>query len=104
MVATFPTEFIVAEKTLEEIHRVLANEGRLIIVLSGSFIGKGIVRSFLEWLYRITGQRPTGKRTSPMAEIPTLLASHGFDYRQFQEPCQRSMALVLVAQKRTGIH
>ena len=103
VVATFPTEFIVADETLCEIHRVLGDDGRLVVVLSGSFVGRGLIKAFLEWLYRITGQRPTGRRSNQMAEIPALFAAHGFDHELIQEPCRRSVALVIVAQKRSGI-
>ena len=103
VVATFPTEFIVADETLHEIYRALENDGRLIVVLSGSFVGRSIVGSFLEWLYRITGQRPTGRRACHLASFPALFAAHGFDFELIQEPCRRSIALVIVAQKRSGI-
>jgi ubiquinone/menaquinone biosynthesis C-methylase UbiE len=102
VVATFPTEFIVAEETLREIHRVLRDEGKLIVVLSGTFVGSGIFRSFLEWLYRITGQRPTGRRANQIAEIPVLFAEQGFDYDLIEETCPKSIVSVIVAEKRSG--
>lgn len=65
VVATFPTNYIFEPKTLAEIKRVLccdAHAGaRLIVVLQGQLIGPGPVKTFIEWLYRLTGQRAASK-------------------------------------------
>src|SRR6185295_2766775 len=39
IVSTFPTNFIFAPETLNEVHRVLQPQGRLVIVPGGSLIG-----------------------------------------------------------------
>jgi len=57
IVATFPTEYIFQPATLAEVYRVLKPSGRLIIVLEGHLRGPWPIRSFMEWLYVITGQR-----------------------------------------------
>ena len=57
VITTFPTAFIIAKETLTEINRILKTDGALIIVSSGTFTGTGIIKSVLEWAYRITGQR-----------------------------------------------
>jgi len=57
VVATFPTEFIVAPRTVREIVRVLAPDGGIAVVASAWLTGGDPLSRFLEWLYRITGQR-----------------------------------------------
>ncbi|MEL7434124.1 MAG: class I SAM-dependent methyltransferase [Chloroflexota bacterium] len=60
IVTTFPTNFIIQPETLTEAHRVLQSDGRLIAVLNGTLTGSGVVTGFIEWLYKITGQRDEG--------------------------------------------
>jgi ubiquinone/menaquinone biosynthesis C-methylase UbiE len=57
VLATFPTEFIAERASLEEIKRVLRQNGRLIIVPQAKLTGDSAVVRFLESLYTITGQR-----------------------------------------------
>jgi ubiquinone/menaquinone biosynthesis C-methylase UbiE len=56
-VATFPTEFILAPATLQEVARVLGTDGRLVIGAWARLSGRSIPARFIRWLYRITGQR-----------------------------------------------
>ena len=56
VITTFPTPFIVESATLNEIHAVLAPEGRLVIVPSGQLTGSGKLHQFIQWLFVITGQ------------------------------------------------
>jgi len=57
VVATFPTPFIVQPDTLAEIARVLRPAGRLVIVAGARLTGRDPLSRFVEWLYRLTGQR-----------------------------------------------
>lgn len=92
VIATFPSDFIVDPETLNEIHRVLVPGGRLIIVYGAVLTGGGAVRTFLEWLYKITGQREAGS-----ADMAAYFEPFGFAVRIIQELCPRSTAQLIVA-------
>jgi ubiquinone/menaquinone biosynthesis C-methylase UbiE len=57
VISTFPTDYIIQPDTINEIYRVLYNQGKLIIVLSAMFSVTNPVTQFIEWLYTLTGQR-----------------------------------------------
>ena len=57
IVATFPTEYIIHPHTLAEINRVLPVNGKIVVVATAIITEKSLTAHFLEWLYRITGQR-----------------------------------------------
>jgi ubiquinone/menaquinone biosynthesis C-methylase UbiE len=57
VVSTFPTDYIADRATLREVQRVTNERGRLIVVVGAQLIGRAPSKKFIEWLYRITGQR-----------------------------------------------
>jgi ubiquinone/menaquinone biosynthesis C-methylase UbiE len=57
VIATFPTNYIFKDDTLAEIHRVLAANGRLVVVFEGQLRGPWPLRPLIDWLYAITNQR-----------------------------------------------
>jgi len=59
VVSTFPTDYIADRATLREVQRVTNEKGRLIVVVGAQLIGRTPSKVFIEWLYRITGQRDT---------------------------------------------
>ena len=67
LVATFPTEFIIAPRTVREVMRVLGPTGRLVIVAGSRLAGDDPVSRFLEWLYKVTGQREPLPRVDELA-------------------------------------
>ncbi|MEO8608541.1 MAG: class I SAM-dependent methyltransferase [Chloroflexota bacterium] len=95
VVSTFPTNFIVQPKTLREVHRILQPKGQFIIVPNGVLTGGGVSGAGIEWLYRVTGQREDST-----ASFKDFFTPYGFDAEMFTEPCPRSIAYVIVAQKR----
>lgn len=54
---TFPTEFIAHEEVMTSVHRILSRNGRFIVVPEGHLTGGGVLVTFVNWLYEITGQR-----------------------------------------------
>ena len=95
VVSTFPTDFIVQTETLREVYRILQPHGQFIIVPNGVLTGGGVSGAGIEWLYRVTGQRD--ESTSSFKDFFT---PYGFEAEMFAEPCPRSIAHVIVAQKR----
>jgi ubiquinone/menaquinone biosynthesis C-methylase UbiE len=94
IVSTFPTDFIIQSTTIHEMYRVLKPGGRVVIVPNGVFTGGGIVRSFLEWLYHITGQR-----NDTQMNASDVFRGYGFAVQAYEEACPRSVAQVVVLQK-----
>jgi ubiquinone/menaquinone biosynthesis C-methylase UbiE len=58
VVATFPTDYIVAPETVSEIKRVLACGGELVVLPGAWITGKRIQDRLAAGLFRITGQAP----------------------------------------------
>lgn len=92
VLSTFPTPFIAEPATLQEIHRVLKPNARLVIVPSGVLTGGGILKDALETAYQVTGQRENW-----MPELETLFATAGFKIEVLAQACPYSVAYVLVA-------
>ena len=94
VVSTFPTEFIVEPATLSELHRVLAADGRLVVVVNGLLTQRGAVEEALEFAYRATGQRGPWP-----GDIEGRFARAGFAIRVVEHPLERSVVSLLVATK-----
>lgn len=56
IVATFPTEYIIEENTINEIHRVLKQNGALLIIPEARFTGSNFIYKAAAWLFKVTGQ------------------------------------------------
>lgn len=58
VVATFPSEFIVAKDTLSEIHRVLSPGGEVFILPAAWIVGNSPLDRMAAWLFKVTSQAP----------------------------------------------
>lgn len=102
VVATFPTDYMLEARTLSEIYRVLkspiANEanppGRLVVVAEGQLHGPWPFRPFIDWLYRITGQRDL-----PLDQPLAMLVAHNFNARWEMVEHEVTTARLLIADK-----
>lgn len=104
VLATFPTEYIVDPATLAAVARVLRANGRFVIVPEGHLTGRGPLRSFIAWLFTITGQRPSVAQPVWSVEAvwqPYLarFSAAGFQVRFRQINLARSQVTVIVAAK-----
>lgn len=95
VVSTFPTEFIIAPATVQEVYRVLQPGGRFVVVANGLLTGGGAVRALLEWAYRVTGQRGPWPG-DPLAVFHTA----GFHLEQVEVRLQRSVVQLFIATKQ----
>ncbi len=101
VVATFPTDYMLARDTMAEIHRVLrtaAGEepaGRLVVVFEGQLRGPWPLRPLLDWLYDLTGQR-----SLPPAKPLRLLNAGGFAARWEMVEREGASARLLIAEKQ----
>lgn len=100
VVVTFPTPFIFERETLLEVHRVLARDGVLVAVVSGTFTGGGVIKMVLEFAYRITGQRAPEDAAKQLPErLQTVFKECGFQAEYARKICPRSEAHLIVARK-----
>jgi ubiquinone/menaquinone biosynthesis C-methylase UbiE len=100
IVATFPTDYILEDKTLAEIHRVLRSttpdsSSRLVVVAEGQLRGLWPIRPFIDWLYKVTGQRDT-----PLEKPMVPLTKHNFAARWELVEHQGVAARLIIAEKR----
>ena len=93
-VSTFPTEYIANPRTLAEVVRVTNAHGRLIIVVGAQFGQHTPGTRFVDWLYRITGQR------EPSVEAePDLFEQLNLSARVETEVVGASTVTIVVAEK-----
>ena len=67
LVATFPSEYIMAPATLAEARRVLRPGGRLVVVLAAQFTDDGLYQRAVALAYRLTLQRSPRSTASKAA-------------------------------------
>ena len=106
VLATFPTEYIAAEETLREAHRVLRENGCLVILPQARLTGDALPVRLLEGLYRITGQRVIPQAADDPAAVLPLAATArrrfqecGFELRMEQVDLPGSEVTILILNK-----
>ncbi|MCA9971863.1 MAG: methyltransferase domain-containing protein [Anaerolineales bacterium] len=96
VLATFPTDYIVDPATLAEVHRVLGENGRLVIVPEGHLTGRGAVGRVIAWLFVITGQRADPDAGAAWGQ---RFAAAGFGVAVTAVALPGSVATVVVCEK-----
>ncbi len=97
VVVTFPTPFIFEAATLAAIGRVLQPNGRLVFVLSGGLHGNGLLKTIIDWLYRITGQSESEIVAEQMSQLQTQFADQNWQLEIERISFERSYTAVLIA-------
>ncbi len=94
IVTTFPTEYIVDPRTLEETYRVLSPGGRLVILPVAWITGGAWYDRLATWLFKITGQAPEWQEqfTQPFKQA-------GFIVQIIQHEIRSSKVLIILASK-----
>lgn len=110
--ATFPTDFIAEAETLAAVFRVLRPGGQFVIVPEGHLTGRGPLRRFIGWLFRITGQRwpdePDAAGTPWLAAAPMWpplekrFQAAGFTVRLVEIRLEGSSVSIIIAEKPAG--
>jgi ubiquinone/menaquinone biosynthesis C-methylase UbiE len=101
IVATFPTDYMLAPDTMAEVYRILqpANEtrssGRLVVVFEGHLRGPWPIRPLINWLYEITDQRSLSP-AKPLHQLNT----GGFTARWELVERDGAVARLLIAEKQ----
>ncbi len=108
VLATFPTDYIIEPETIASVYRVLKVDGRFIIVPEGHLTGRGALYRFIDWLFRITGQRDgtfmvdeagLWPDTAVWTPFRQLYTEAGFTMEVKQIRLKRSIVTVIIAQK-----
>ena len=96
VLATFPTEYVVDVRTLTAVSHVLGQHGRFLIIPEGHLTTTDPLTGFIEWLFRITGQREGGDWEPYLARFRAA----GFGVTVQQIDFERSAVTVIVCEKR----
>jgi ubiquinone/menaquinone biosynthesis C-methylase UbiE len=95
VVSTFPTEYIFDPRTLSEARRCLVEGGRLIVLPVAMPKNR-----FLEWLYRITGESPSGSEQAVKRKLVEPFKRAGFESRIDIVDVQSGRLFILVARSK----
>ncbi len=107
VLATFPTDYVLDPETLAAVWRVLAENGRFIVIPEGHHTGHGVIHKFISFLFRITGQtagsqtRDDAFWTNPDLWLPfqTRFAEAGFTFRTEHKKLPKSGVTILIGEK-----
>lgn len=97
VVATFPAEFIFYPRTLQELRRVLAPSGKLIILPMAWITSMRPLIRLTTWLFRVSGEAP-GMPRPVSAALRDQFVCAGFEIRSKIVVRKDSQVLVLVAE------
>lgn len=96
IVATFPTEYITDAETLAEVKRCLCPGGRLVVLPVA--LPKN---SFLDWLFKVTHQRPTDALEIVQAKLKEPFLAAGFETKIKTIDVKTGVLLIVLARKST---
>ncbi len=99
VIATFPAEYIFDPETLTEAQRVLAKEGRFVILPGAVITGRGGLDRVMAWLFRITGQTPPNLSEILHERSKAPFAKAGFQVKIHEIDVKSSLVFILLATK-----
>ena len=94
LVSTFPAEYILEPRSIEEAWRVLRAGARLVIVAMAEIRGRGALDRMANWLFRVTGQ--AGELPPDWIEP---LVQVGFEIKRVDVPVRRSNVVQIIGTK-----
>jgi ubiquinone/menaquinone biosynthesis C-methylase UbiE len=98
IVSTFPTEYIMAQETINELKRVLIPGGGFIILPVAWITGDNILHKAAAWLFKVTGQ--TGDSDKDLYKMGlNRYAQAGFDTDLEIRELKNSRVLILQGTK-----
>jgi ubiquinone/menaquinone biosynthesis C-methylase UbiE len=94
LVATFPAEYILEPRSIEEAWRVLRAGAELVIVAMAEIRGRGALDRLANWLFRVTGQAGEfpPEWTEPLVQV-------GFEVHRVDLPVLRSNVVQIIGSK-----
>lgn len=101
LVATFPTEYIYDPKTLAEAQRVLAQDGRFVILPGATILGRGPLDRAMALLFRVTGETPPNLSQILRERTEQSFHSAGFEVEIHELNIRSSLVFILVAKNAT---
>jgi ubiquinone/menaquinone biosynthesis C-methylase UbiE len=104
VVATFPTLYIVDPATLAEIGRVLAPDGRLVVLMSAWITGRSFKERFLQQVFRATAQVPPDDQDISEFLGPYQAAGFQASLRFTELPGARLMFIIASKPKASKPH
>ncbi len=99
VVSTFPAEYIFDPRTLIEARRVLAQDGRLLILPGATITGRGGVDRLLAWIFRITGETPPNLSEILHERSREPFAKAGFHVEVHEVTVRSSLVFIMLATK-----
>lgn len=102
LVSTFPSEYIFDPRTLAEAQRVLAPNGRFIILPGATIMGRGIPDRAMALLFRITGETPPNLAEILHQRSKQPFVNAGFHVEVHELNLRSSLVFILVATKSSA--
>ena len=102
VVTTFPAEFITHPDTLKDIHRVLKQDGELIILRFAWLSDRLWPYMLMSWLFRLVGEAPNKKHPIQLDRLSAPFQKAGFSVKFEHVDLDSSGMILLMCKKNDG--
>lgn len=103
VVATFPAEYIAEVETWRAFRRVLADDGRIVVLLGARPLGKGPLRLASRALFRVTQQDSAPNVARMREQLERFLASAGLEGELLRVDLGHSETFLLAAHRQPAV-